>query len=93
MPNREVGIVRRRILASAANLFSKGGYHGTSTRNIARLAKINEATIYRYFACKRDLFLAVLESELQTLQLRGDLLTQLTRDPDLLRLLQFASLN
>ena len=82
MPNRESGETRRRIIESAANLFAKGGYNGASTRDIAQGAKINEATMFRYFARKRDLYFAVLDSEMSKLRLRGDLLSELAKAPD-----------
>jgi AcrR family transcriptional regulator len=78
MSNRQAAVAdnRRRIIESAAKLFSQGGYNGTGTRDIARGANINEATIFRHFPHKRDLYLAVLESELQKVRLRGDLLAE-----------------
>jgi len=82
MSNREVAETRRRIIESAASLFSQGGYNGTSTRDIAQGANVNEATIFRHYPRKRDLYLAVLESELQRVRLRGDLLAELADAPD-----------
>ena len=64
-----------RILSTAASLFSQFGYNGVSTREIAASAEVNEVTIYRHFPRKRDLYLAVLSTELQRVHLRGDLLT------------------
>ncbi len=80
--SRETADSRRRIIESAANLFSKGGYNGASTRDIAQLAQINEATIFRHFPRKRDLYLAVLESELRKVGLRGDLLAEVAGATD-----------
>ena len=82
MTNRETAETRRRIIDSAAMLFAKGGYNGASTRDIAHQAQINEATMFRHFARKRDLYFAVLDSELQKLRLRGDLLAHLAEAPD-----------
>ena len=82
MASRESTDYRRRIVESAATLFSKGGYHGTSTRDIAQLAKLNEATLFRHFPRKHDLYVAALESELQNVRLRGDLLMELADAPD-----------
>jgi len=84
MPNRQAAVAdtRRRIIDSAASLFSQGGYKGTGTRDIAQGASINEATIFRHFPHKRDLYLAVLESELQKVRLRGDLLAEVADAPD-----------
>ncbi len=63
-----------RILASAAEMFSSFGYNGVSTRDIASEASVNEVTIYRHYPRKRDLYVAVLDAELQQVKLRGDLL-------------------
>ena len=63
---------QERILATAAGLFARHGYNGTSTREIAAQADVNEVTIYRYFRRKRDLYCAALESELAKVKLRGD---------------------
>ena len=66
-----------RILSTAAGLFASFGYNGVSTRDIADRAGVNEVTIYRHHARKRDLYIAVLEAELQQVKLRGDLLAKL----------------
>jgi AcrR family transcriptional regulator len=47
---------------SAIALFSRQGYHGTSTRDIARLADVSEVTLYRYFEHKEDVFWSALAS-------------------------------
>lgn len=71
------GGAEERILSTAASLFAQFGYNGVSTREIASSAAVNEVTIYRHFPRKRDLYLAVLKSELQRVHLRGELLTRL----------------
>lgn len=64
-----------KIVHAAAQLFARQGYHGTSTREIARLADISENTLFRYFEHKEDLFWAALRSRLSGLELRRDLLS------------------
>ena len=54
--------VPSRIIRAAVALFSRQGYHGTSTRDIARLADVSEVTLYRYFEHKEDIFWAALAS-------------------------------
>lgn len=71
------GSAEERILATAASLFAQFGYNGVSTREIASEAEVNEVTIYRHFPRKRDLYIAVLGTELQRVQLGGELLKQL----------------
>lgn len=71
------GGAEERILTTAAALFAQFGYNGVSTREIASSAEVNEVTIYRHFPRKRDLYLAVLSTELQRVHLRGELLSRL----------------
>jgi AcrR family transcriptional regulator len=68
------GNTQDRILATATGLFARYGFNGVSTRHIASGADVNEVTIYRRYPSKRALYHAVLESELQQVSLRGDLL-------------------
>jgi AcrR family transcriptional regulator len=76
------GGAEERILLSAAGLFANFGYNGVSTRDIAAGAGVNEVTIYRHYPRKRDLYLAVLDAELQQVKLRGDLLGRLAEATD-----------
>lgn len=68
-----------RVLAAAAELFARHGYNGVSTRAIASRAQVNEITIYRYYPRKRELYRAVLESELKKIHLREELLYGLAK--------------
>lgn len=54
---------RDKILKAAADLFSKKGYAATATKDIARKARVNEATLFRVFGGKEKLFHAVIEWE------------------------------
>lgn len=75
MPNSSKNSERvRKIVHAAAQLFARQGYHGTSTREIARIAEISENTLFRHFEHKEDLFWAALRSRLCGLELRRDLL-------------------
>ena len=76
------GGAEERILLGAADLFAKLGYNGVSTRDIAIRASVNEVTIYRHYPRKRDLYLAVLDAELQQVKLRGDLLGRIAEAAD-----------
>jgi AcrR family transcriptional regulator len=71
-----------RILASAAQMFANSGYNGVSTRDIAAGAGVNEVTIYRHYPRKRDLYVAVLDAELQQVRLSGDLLARVAEAVD-----------
>src|SRR5271165_5056607 len=63
-----------KIVQAAAQLFARQGYHGTSTREIARLADVSENTLFRHFDHKEDLFWQALRARSAGLKLRRDLL-------------------
>lgn len=50
---------RQRLLDAAARVFSACGYSRATTKEIAKAAGVAEGTIYRHFADKQELFLAV----------------------------------
>jgi AcrR family transcriptional regulator len=52
---------RGRILAAARELFERNGTRGTTTREVAELAGVNEATLFRHFGSKRALLDAMRE--------------------------------
>jgi AcrR family transcriptional regulator len=52
---------RAQLIDTAMRLFSQRGFAGTTTREIARAADVNEAIIFRYFPHKDDLYAAILE--------------------------------
>ncbi len=102
-----------RILSAAVSLFAKLGYNAATTRAIAVAADVNEATIFRLFGSKRELFQAAITDKLRSLRLPAEvmegvrtattpnfsirLLLQgladvLQHDTELIRLLQFTSL-
>ena len=56
------------VLECACGIFSTGSYRGTTTAEIARQAGVTEPVLYRHFASKRDLYLAVLEESWRRLR-------------------------
>ncbi|MBI4346401.1 MAG: TetR/AcrR family transcriptional regulator [Elusimicrobia bacterium] len=52
---------RSRILDAASALFGRQGFHGTSTRDIAKAAGVSLGNIYNHFATKEEVFIALLE--------------------------------
>lgn len=52
---------REQILSAATALFAESGFGGTSTLAIARAVGISQAYLFRLFATKDDLVLAVVE--------------------------------
>ncbi len=73
----------QKIVQAAVQLFARQGYHGTSTKEIARLAEISENTVFRHFAHKEDIFWAALRSRLEGLKLRRDLMEGIAGREDL----------
>ena len=53
-------------------LFARNGFSGTTTREIARAAGVNEAIIFRFFPHKDGLYAAILERK--SSQARSDAL-------------------
>jgi len=51
------------LKSAAARLFSKKGFEGTRTLEIAKEAGVNEALITRYFGGKEGLLLAILKED------------------------------
>jgi AcrR family transcriptional regulator len=52
---------RLQILETAARCFAEHGYRGTTTALLAKAAGITEPILYRHFANKHDLFIALTE--------------------------------
>ena len=55
---------RERIIDAAADVMRTRGFARTTTKEIARAAGFSEATLYKQFADKTDLFLAVLRERM-----------------------------
>jgi AcrR family transcriptional regulator len=49
-----------RILEAATRVFARDGVSGATTREIARLARVNEVTLFRYFKNKHELLRQVI---------------------------------
>ncbi len=62
--NGNAGVIRQRnvakILKAAEAVFSKDGFSGASTAEIARRAGVPKANLHYYFRTKQDLYSAVL---------------------------------
>src|SRR5438067_11309350 len=56
---------RQQILGVATQLFARQGFNGTTTRQIAEKAHVNEAIIFRHFPTKDDLHWGVLDEKVQ----------------------------
>ena len=72
MQQRVTGEERRRlIIESAAKLFSQRGFRGTTTREVAQAVGVSEATVFKHFATKEDLYAAIIEAKTQMQQVLG----------------------
>lgn len=64
--------IRDRIIGAAAELFSRSGYRGATTRRIAERADVNEVTIFRHFGSKEELIREAIRSVRLPLQALPD---------------------
>lgn len=67
---------RDRIIAAARDVIARKGKRGATTREIADLAGVNEATLFRHFGNKESLIVAVAKASCPDVQLR-DLISPL----------------
>jgi len=83
---------RDRILDAATHVMRTRGFARTTTKEIARAAGYSEATLYKHFQDKTDLFLAVLKERLPTVSwmLSPDASQQASPDDLAARLIAFA---
>ena len=54
---------REQILQTAVSLFSQRGFKGTTTKEIARVAGVSEAMVFRHFENKDALYGAILDTK------------------------------
>ena len=55
---------REKILDTAIQLFAEKGFNGTTTKEIAEAAEVNESLIFRHFSTKRELYGAIIEKKI-----------------------------
>jgi TetR/AcrR family transcriptional regulator len=55
---------REQLIQVAVDLFSRKGFKGTTTREIAAAAGVTEAIIFRHFATKEQLYTAIIDRRL-----------------------------
>jgi len=63
---------RAEILAVAASVFARTGYAETDVQVVADQVGVGKGTVYRYFATKKDLFLAAVDQGLNELSVAVD---------------------
>ncbi len=67
---------RERIIAAARDVIARKGKRGATTREIADLAGVNEATLFRHFGNKEALIIAMVKQSCPDVKLR-DIITHL----------------
>lgn len=56
---------REQLIEVAVDLFSRKGFKGTTTREIANTAGVTEAVIFRHFATKEQLYTAIIDRKVK----------------------------
>lgn len=59
---------REQLLAVAAELFARHGYHGLSMEQLADGAGVSKPVLYQHFASKHELYLAVVRDAVAALE-------------------------
>lgn len=59
---------RSALIASARRVFGRDGYHGANLAAVAREAGLTKGAVYSNFDSKADLFLAVLDEDLDSIE-------------------------
>lgn len=73
---------RALILQTALDLFGRHGYHGVSTRDIARAVEISPSAMYHHFRSKEELLFEILSKGLDDLcRTLDDSLEMLAEEP------------
>jgi TetR/AcrR family transcriptional regulator len=71
-PKRDIGEkdphVRKAVLKSAADLFNRKGYAGTTVREIVAAAGVTKPVLYYYFGNKEGIFLELVRSPFEELR-------------------------
>jgi len=63
---------RTQILSIAKRLFIQQGYHGLAMRQISEALGVTKAALYYHFKDKEELFMAILESYLDEMEITMD---------------------
>jgi AcrR family transcriptional regulator len=64
--------LREKILNAATHLFIQHGYHGLAMRQIAEALQVSKPALYYHFKDKEQLFLAILKTYLDELEISID---------------------
>ncbi|MCK4396737.1 TetR/AcrR family transcriptional regulator [candidate division WOR-3 bacterium] len=56
---------KKRIINASMKIFSKKGFQGTKTKEIAKAAGVSEAMIFKYFKTKNDIYNSIISSKVK----------------------------
>ena len=76
---------KHQLLETALDVFSRQGYEGATTKEIAAAAGVAEAVIFRHFPSKQALYTEVLDYKWQSSELNpwlADMQACMERDDD-----------
>lgn len=71
---------KQRIIDATMSLVRDKGYVATTTKDIARLAQVNESTIFRKFNSKKDIVLYAFQQEQWNPNITPDIFQNITWD-------------
>ncbi|MHB1686360.1 MAG: uroporphyrinogen-III synthase [Ignavibacteriaceae bacterium] len=60
-------IKRKKIIESAANLFSRKSYHEVMMEDVAKMSGIAKGTVYTYFSSKEELYFSIMRLRMEKL--------------------------
>ena len=72
---------QQRIAEAALGVFSKQGYAVASMRQISEAAGVGKSTLYEYFECKADVFIAAIQAWIGQIGRRMAALMEKRTDP------------
>lgn len=58
---------RQQLVSNATRVFASQGYHATTMDHIASASQVTKPVLYQHFTGKRDLYLAVLDEQIELL--------------------------
>lgn len=73
---------RRQLIEAATMLFSRKGFRGTTTREIAKAVGVSDAMLFKHFATKEELYAAIIEAKAHVEQLMDTVVEAAERGDD-----------
>ncbi len=65
--DRRIARKRSEIIEAAGRIFAQKGYANTTTKDIAEAVDMGESTLYGYFPGKRDILLAIIDQQKESM--------------------------